>query len=214
MEDPWPTTLDRTTSRRATQEDPEIARRQQDFTRRVLLRAGWVVPMVTTVNIPSASAQTPPPHNDVHGDAPHEDNIVEHLDVHLDSPVPPHDDHSDHDRRAALPTCAYAAAPTLPHYGRIRPHSDSRDAGPRRQPHGDAPHTDTPPTPTSRIRTTPPHTDTPRTDTPPHTDDPAHVRRHTDHVDTRAATRDHADAATHLDNHGDRPRRAWRFCVQ
>ena len=57
------------------QEDPEIARRRQDFTRRVLLRAGWVVPMVTTVNIPSASAQTPPPHNDVHGDAGHQDNI-------------------------------------------------------------------------------------------------------------------------------------------
>src|SRR5262245_38712070 len=78
------------------QHDPEIARRQQEFTRRVLLRAGWVVPMVTTINIPSASAQTPTPHNDVHGDSPHLDNIIEHLDVHLDSVVPPHADHTDH----------------------------------------------------------------------------------------------------------------------
>ena len=77
------------------QEDSEIARRKQEFTRRVLLRAGWVVPMETTINIPSASAQTPSPHNDVHGDSPHQDNIIEHLDIHLDTPGPPHQDHSD-----------------------------------------------------------------------------------------------------------------------
>ena len=62
------------------------------------------------------SAQTPPPHNDVHGDSPHVDDIIEHLDVHLDTPAPPHTDHSDHTDV---------------------PHSDT--------PHTDAPHTDTPP---------------------------------------------------------------------
>ena len=47
---------------------PDTSERQKDFTRRALLRAGWVVPAVTAINIPSASAQTPTPHNDVHGD--------------------------------------------------------------------------------------------------------------------------------------------------
>ena len=49
-------------------ETSDTSERQKDFTRRALLRAGWVVPAVTAINIPSASAQTPAPHNDVHGD--------------------------------------------------------------------------------------------------------------------------------------------------
>ena len=74
---------------RRTRRTPDTSERQKDFTRRALLRAGWVLPAVTAINIPSASAQTPAPHNDIHGDAPHTDNIIEHLDVHLDSPVAP-----------------------------------------------------------------------------------------------------------------------------
>src|SRR5262245_62900544 len=70
--------------------------RQRSFTRRALIRAGWMVPVVTTVNIPAASAQTPSPHNDVHGDAQHLDQVSDHLDVHADTPPPVHTDHSDH----------------------------------------------------------------------------------------------------------------------
>src|SRR5262245_66224176 len=44
--------------------DAGVSERQREFTRRALIRAGWVAPLVTTVNIPSAAAQTPSPHND------------------------------------------------------------------------------------------------------------------------------------------------------
>ena len=57
-------------------DDLDLARRQRDFTRRALIRAGWVVPMVTTVNVRAAAAQSPGPHNDVHGDVPHVDEIT------------------------------------------------------------------------------------------------------------------------------------------
>ena len=50
-------------------ENASVSERQKEFTRRALLRAGWVAPLVTTVNIPSASAQTPAPHLDSHGDS-------------------------------------------------------------------------------------------------------------------------------------------------
>src|SRR6185503_4948480 len=120
---------------KSDQQDPEIARRQKDFTRRALLRAGWVVPMVTTVNIPSASAQTPVPHNDVHGDSGHVDNIIEHLDVHLDTPVPPHDDHTDHADAPHTDTPPHTDAPHTDHSDHIDvPHTDS--------PHTDVPHDD------------------------------------------------------------------------
>ena len=85
-------------------EDAGASERQKEFTRRALLRAGWVAPLVTTVNIPSASAQTTPPHIDTHSDTPHSDshvdiphtdNIAIHADIHVDTPEPPHDDHLD-----------------------------------------------------------------------------------------------------------------------
>ena len=77
-------------------EPSDISERQKDFTRRALIRAGWVVPMVTAIKIPEASAQSVPPHNDVHGDAPHPDSDAIHTDVHLDTAPPAHTDHSDH----------------------------------------------------------------------------------------------------------------------
>ena len=74
-----------------TQKDADVTERQKDFTRRALIQAGWVVPLVTAVNIPSAYAQSPPPHSD-HSDVPHQDaHIDSHTDVHSDVPAP----HSD-----------------------------------------------------------------------------------------------------------------------
>ncbi|HVW04841.1 MAG TPA: hypothetical protein VHB78_07510, partial [Vicinamibacterales bacterium] len=70
--------------------------RRTQFTRRALIRAGWVVPIVTTINIAPAAAQTPPVHNDVHGDTPHVDEFDIHTDAHLDTPTPVHTDFSDH----------------------------------------------------------------------------------------------------------------------
>jgi hypothetical protein len=120
-------------------ETTDPSERQKDFTRRALIRAGWVVPAVTAINIPSASAQTTVPHNDVHGDAGHVDNIIIHDDVHLDTPAAPHTDHTDHTDTPHTDTPAHTDAP----------HSDS--------PHTDVPHSDTPP-----------HTDVPHTEKPPH----------------------------------------------
>ena len=55
-------------------ETSDTSERQKDFTRRALLRAGWVVPVVTAINIPSKPRRrAPAPHNDAHGDAPHQD---------------------------------------------------------------------------------------------------------------------------------------------
>ena len=98
--------------------DAEIARRDRDFTRRALLRAGWMAPVVTTVSIPSASAQSAPVHNDVHGDVPHQDEIEIHSDLHVDSPLDPLDPHDDHSDDP--------------------PHSDHSDAGVHGDSHGDA----------------------------------------------------------------------------
>src|SRR5262245_4628935 len=140
------------------QNEAELAERRRDFTRRALLRAGWVVPMVTTVNIPSASAQlpTPPPHNDVHGDSGHGDEVVEHLDVHLDSITPPHEDHDDHTDVPHTDTPPHTDAP----------HSDHSD-------HSDLPHTDTPHVDDPHTdHADGAHTDVPHSDTPPHTDVP------------------------------------------
>src|SRR5262245_54128613 len=94
-------------------EEVLASERQDAFTRRALIRAGWMVPVVSTVSIPSASAQTPAPHNDVHSDH------TDHVDVpHTDTP--PHTDvpHSD-----------------APHSD--TPHDDHADG-----PHSDVPHTD------------------------------------------------------------------------
>src|SRR5262245_37703970 len=40
----------------ANDHDANIEERQKEFTRRALLRAGWVAPLVVTVNVPSAFA--------------------------------------------------------------------------------------------------------------------------------------------------------------
>ena len=198
-------------------ETAETSERQKDFTRRALLRAGWVVPAVTAINIPSASAQTPTPHNDTHGDAGHGDNIIEHLDVHLDSPVPPHDDHTDHVDSPHADTphtdvphsdAPHTDAPhsdTPPHtdlpHSDTPPHTDAPHTDHTDGPHTDAPHTDTPAHTDAPHTDTPPHTDVPHTDTPPHTDVPhSDTPAHTDvpHTDTPSHG-DHADAATHVD---------------
>ena len=70
-----------------TAEEEALAdERQKDFTRRALLRAGWVVPVVTAVSIPTAHAQSPPPHQD-HQD--HQDSHTDsHVDVHTDTGGP------------------------------------------------------------------------------------------------------------------------------
>ena len=99
-------------------ETSDTSERQKDFTRRALLRAGWVVPAVTAINIPSASAQTPTPHNDAHGDAPHLDDIL------------------IHDRHPS----GYAAPITRPQRPRRRPAYGHAAA--HRRPHSDTPHTD------------------------------------------------------------------------
>src|SRR5262245_5280271 len=76
---------------------PATDMRGKDFTRRALIQAGWTVPVVTAINIPEASAQTPAPHNDVHGDAPHQDDSIIHSDIHLDAPGrAEHVDYTDH----------------------------------------------------------------------------------------------------------------------
>ena len=83
-------------------ETSDTSERQKDFTRRALLRAGWVVPAVTAINIPSASAQSPTPHNDTHGDSGHQDNLIEHQDVHLDEGAG-HQDHTDNPPHTDVP---------------------------------------------------------------------------------------------------------------
>src|SRR6187200_412338 len=96
-------------------ETSDTSERQKDFTRRALLRAGWVVPVVTAIDVRPAAAQSPPPHNDTHLDTPHVDEIVIHADTHLDSTVPTHDDHSD-----------------------TTPHGDHSDAATHLDSHGDS----------------------------------------------------------------------------
>ena len=80
------------------QNDSDLTERRKEFTRRALVRAGWVVPFITAVNIPSAYAQSPaPPHADHadHTDVPHSD--VPHTDTpHTDHADAPHQDHQDH----------------------------------------------------------------------------------------------------------------------
>src|SRR5262245_21129898 len=86
-------------------ENASTIERRKEFTRRVLLQAGWVVPLVTTVNIPSALAQSVVPahtdHTD-HTDLPHDDvaphsDALPHTDVpHSDHSDVPHQDHQDH----------------------------------------------------------------------------------------------------------------------
>ena len=96
-------------------DDTRAAERRKDFTRRALLRAGWTVPLITTVNIPSAFAQSPPP------DPPHLDH-TDHADVpHTDHADAPHTDHAD------APHTDHADAPHTD-----APHTD----------HTDVPHTD------------------------------------------------------------------------
>ena len=114
--------------------------RQRDFTRRALLRAGWVVPLVTTVNIPSAFAQSPVPpghaDHDDHTDVPHSD-VQPHVDtVHGDTPHTdhadePHLDHQDHQD-------VHADAHSDSH---IDIHTDVHTDVPN--PHTDVPHVDT-----------------------------------------------------------------------
>src|SRR5262245_7085474 len=76
-------------------EDASSIERRKEFTRRALVQAGWVVPLVTTVNIPSALAQSAvPTHSDHtdHTDVPHSDTPP-HTDApHNDAP---HSDHAD-----------------------------------------------------------------------------------------------------------------------
>ena len=201
-------------------ETSDTSERQKDFTRRALLRAGWVVPAVTAINIPSASAQTPTPHNDTHGDAGHGDNIIEHLtstwirrsprttttptmstSPHADTPHTdvPHSDapHTDAPHSDTPPHTDVPHSDTPPHTD--NPHADVPT------PHTDVPHTDTPPHTDVPHTDTPPHTDVPHTDTPPHTDVPhSDTPAHTDvpHSDTPSHG-DHADAATHVDVHSD-----------
>ena len=161
-------------------EPSDISERQKDFTRRALLRAGWVVPMVTAINIPAASAQSVPPHNDAHGDTPHQDTDSIHTDVHLDTGGPhrqrPHRRRTIR-RRIRRPAFRHAAThrrpiPTAAH--RHAAHIDDQDAPHTyTPPHTDVPHSDTPP-----------HTDVPHTDTPPHTDVP-----HVGHADPHRPSR-------------------------
>ena len=179
-------------------ETSEPSERQKDFTRRALLRAGWVVPAVTAINIPSASAQTPAPHNDVHGDAPHADEITVHADLHIDTPQPPHDDRS---------------TTTMPRTQTHRIPTSALD-----DPHDDAPHTDTPPhaailtfrirtrrrTPTSRTQDDTGARRSPRARRRTHADSHGDAHEdHDDHTDGHAdfTFKDHTDGghADHLD---------------
>jgi hypothetical protein len=128
--------------------------RGPDFTRRALLRAGWLAPVVTTVSIPSAFAQSPVPgiphsdhtdhvdvphsdeHTDVpHTDTPHSDTPQPHTDhgdtpPHSDHADAPHQDHSDHQD-------AHADAHSDSH---VDTHTDTHTDVP--SPHSDVPHVD------------------------------------------------------------------------
>ena len=74
-----------------TQEDANVTERRKDFTRRALLRAGWVAPLVTVVTVPVFAQSPAPPHSDV----PHSDH-QDHADSHVDSHADGHSDvHSD-----------------------------------------------------------------------------------------------------------------------
>jgi hypothetical protein len=82
-----------------TRDDDRSGERGLDFTRRALLRAGWLAPVVTAVSIPPAFAQSPipPAHTDHtdHTDLPHTDEA--HSDsLHGDHADAPHQDHQDH----------------------------------------------------------------------------------------------------------------------
>ncbi len=148
--------------------------RQKEFTRRALLRAGWTVPLVTTVNVRAAAAQSPAPHNDAHGD--HVDTPP-HVDVpHTDHADVPHTDHVDvpHTDHADVPHTDHVDVPHTDHVD--VPHTD----------HVDVPHTD--------------HADLPHQDHQDHAD--SHVGAGLVEVNpsNRAATTAHLDA--HGDSHG------------
>jgi hypothetical protein len=164
----------------AAADKPVADERQKDFTRRALIRAGWMMPVVTAINIPEASAQTPTPHNDAHGDSGHQDQSIIHLDVHLDTPGEVHQDHTDnaHTDHSDVPHADHSDVPHADHSD--VPHTDHADA-----PHTDAPHTDHADVPHAD------HADVPHTDHAdiPHTDAP-----HSDHADT--PHNDHADSRT------------------
>jgi hypothetical protein len=93
-------------------ETSDTSERQKDFTRRALLQAGWVVPMVTAINIPKPPRRPGAPQRHPrrwtafgqHHRTP---------DVHLDSPVP---------RTTTIPTTRM-----------VTPHTDT-------PPHTDVPH--------------------------------------------------------------------------
>ena len=130
-------------------DDARVGERQQEFTRRVLLRAGWIVPIVSTVNIPSASAQSPTPrehldHTD-HNDLPHSD----HSDVaHTDTGTP-HEDAAPH---TDTPHSDHADTPHQDHQDHLDAHADSHvdsHVDVHDDVHGDS---------------TPPHTDVPHVD--------------------------------------------------
>ena len=119
--------------------DPAIERRRSDYTRRALLRAGWVVPVVSAVNIPSAFAQSAAPHTDHtdHVDVPHTDVVSPHSDVvadphndvvhtdHADHVDAPHQDHQDHlDSHADAHTDSHVDVHTDVHSDVTPPHAD------------------------------------------------------------------------------------------
>ena len=198
-------------------ETSDTSERQKDFTRRALLRAGWVVPAVTAINIPSASAQTPAPHNDIHGDSAHVDNIHSHRRPSGYGDRPARGPH----RPRRRPACGHAAAHRRSAFRRaahrraahrtrrrtptIAAHRHRTDVP---TPHTDVPHTDTPPHTDVPHTDTPPHTDVPHTDTPPHTDVP-----HTDtppHTDVPHSTRRPCGCGDASRQSWRHPRRSWR----
>jgi hypothetical protein len=93
------------------------ADRAREFSRRALLHAGWVVPVVLTLEPTAAFAQSPgghvdsphtdtgSSHGDAHLDSPNHDDVHADMFIHLDTAGPPHgdadhfdshDDHGDH----------------------------------------------------------------------------------------------------------------------
>ncbi len=99
-------------------EPPESSKRELDFARRQLIRAGWTVPVIMVVKPQNVFAQSPAAHGDTtgthadaptvahgdippHADAPHADIVGAHFDIahtdslasHNDSPlIGPHSD--------------------------------------------------------------------------------------------------------------------------
>jgi hypothetical protein len=76
-----------------TAEQPGRSEREETFSRRALLQAGWTAPIILAVSLPLSAQSASPGHGDTHGDTGEHGDL--HSDTHDDVP---HNDtvHADH----------------------------------------------------------------------------------------------------------------------